>query len=206
MFRVGIIGCGKIAQTRHIPEYLDNPYSEIAGYYDFNMKRAQELAQKYSGKAYESVEEGKNGYIVDMNLSNLDIDKIINKIPNKFEYKEKCTEEDWIKLLNKKQERRNKEMYKIIAKQDYKDKRPELVEKYENKEMTYNKDGSLAITKGDIYFVNNTDRAKQIEESGLATVEEIKAEIKPKETEKAKTINTKETKNVTKRAKKKKEE
>lgn len=57
MFRVGIIGCGKIAQTRHIPEYLDNPYSEIAGYYDFNMKRAQELAEKYSGKAYESVEE-----------------------------------------------------------------------------------------------------------------------------------------------------
>uniref|UniRef100_UPI004026F6A4 Gfo/Idh/MocA family oxidoreductase n=1 Tax=Eubacterium sp. TaxID=142586 RepID=UPI004026F6A4 len=47
VFRVGIIGCGKIAQTRHIPEYLDNPYSEIAGYYDFNMKRAQELAQKY---------------------------------------------------------------------------------------------------------------------------------------------------------------
>ena len=57
VFRVGIIGCGKIAQTRHIPEYLDNPYSEIAGYYDFNMKRAQELAEKYSGKVYESVEE-----------------------------------------------------------------------------------------------------------------------------------------------------
>lgn len=57
MFRVGIIGCGKIAQTRHIPEYIANPYSEIAGYYDFNMARAQELADKFGGKAYSSVEE-----------------------------------------------------------------------------------------------------------------------------------------------------
>ena len=57
MFKVGIIGCGRIAQTRHIPEYIDNPYSEIAGYYDFNMDRAKELAKQYGGKAYESVEE-----------------------------------------------------------------------------------------------------------------------------------------------------
>lgn len=57
MIRVGIIGCGKIAQVRHIPEYLDNPEAEIAGYYDFNLERAKELAQKYGGKAYETVEE-----------------------------------------------------------------------------------------------------------------------------------------------------
>ena len=57
MIRVGIIGCGKIAQTRHIPEYLDNPNSEIVGYYDFNMERAQALAEKYGGRAYASAEE-----------------------------------------------------------------------------------------------------------------------------------------------------
>lgn len=57
MFKVGIIGCGRIAQTRHIPEYIDNPYSEIAGYYDFNLQRAQELAKQFGGKAYESVEQ-----------------------------------------------------------------------------------------------------------------------------------------------------
>ena len=29
MVRVGIIGCGKIAQVRHIPEYLDNPNAKL---------------------------------------------------------------------------------------------------------------------------------------------------------------------------------
>ena len=57
MIRIGIIGCGKIAQVRHIPEYLDNPEAEIAGYYDFNQERARELAGKYGGKAYTSAEE-----------------------------------------------------------------------------------------------------------------------------------------------------
>ncbi len=55
--KTGIIGCGKIAQVRHIPEYLENPNAEIGGYYDFNLWRAQELAEKYGGKVYESVDE-----------------------------------------------------------------------------------------------------------------------------------------------------
>ena len=42
--------------------------------------------------AYESVENEKNGYILDMNLSNLDINKIINNIPKNFLYEEKCNE------------------------------------------------------------------------------------------------------------------
>ena len=129
--------------------------------------------------AYESVEEGKSGYILDIDLKNLDIDKIVNNIPKDFIYKEKCTEKDWIKLLNKKIERKNKEMYKIIAKQNYKDTRPELIEEYQNKdkEIEYNLDGSLAIKEGDIYIVNDAERAKQIEESGLAEVKKIEEEI-----------------------------
>ncbi|MEY8354029.1 Gfo/Idh/MocA family oxidoreductase [Lachnospiraceae bacterium 54-53] len=55
--KVGIIGCGKIAQTRHIPEYADHPGVLIAGYYDFNMERAGKLAEAYGGKAYGSVDE-----------------------------------------------------------------------------------------------------------------------------------------------------
>lgn len=54
---VGIIGCGKIAQIRHIPEYTDNANAKITGYYDFNYERAQELEEKYGGKAYTSVDE-----------------------------------------------------------------------------------------------------------------------------------------------------
>ena len=56
MFRIGIIGCGKIAQVRHIPEYAENPYAELAGFYDLNTQRAAELAARYGGKAYESAE------------------------------------------------------------------------------------------------------------------------------------------------------
>lgn len=40
MIRVGIIGCGKIAQVRHLPEYAANPNAEIVAFYDKNMERA----------------------------------------------------------------------------------------------------------------------------------------------------------------------
>ena len=56
MFKIGIIGCGKIAQVRHIPEYAENPNAELAGFYDLNTERAQSLAQQYNAKAYDSVE------------------------------------------------------------------------------------------------------------------------------------------------------
>ncbi len=54
---VGIIGCGKIAQVRHIPEYEANPYARPYGFYDVNQARAEEIAEKCGGKAYDSYEE-----------------------------------------------------------------------------------------------------------------------------------------------------
>ena len=57
MFNIGIIGCGKIAQVRHIPEYADHPQAKLAGFFDLNTKRAEELAEKWGGKAYSSWEE-----------------------------------------------------------------------------------------------------------------------------------------------------
>ena len=54
---IGIIGCGKIAQVRHIPEYADNPDAELLGFYDLSLERAQGLAAKYGGKAYADVDE-----------------------------------------------------------------------------------------------------------------------------------------------------
>lgn len=133
---------------------------------------------------YESVENEVNGYILDMNLRNLDIEKIVNKIPNNFEYKEKCTEKDWIEVLNKKKER-NKNMFRITAKQDYTDKRPELIEKYNGgKEVKYNKFGNANINKDDVYLINDSARANEIRNSGLANVEEIKTEKKTTKTKK----------------------
>ena len=56
MLNIGIIGCGKIAQVRHLPEYEQNPGAHIAGLYDLNQERAQALAAQYGAKAYESYE------------------------------------------------------------------------------------------------------------------------------------------------------
>lgn len=57
MTKIGIIGCGKIAQVRHIPEYLENKDARLAGFYDLNVDRAKELAKKYDAKFYISYEE-----------------------------------------------------------------------------------------------------------------------------------------------------
>lgn len=57
MVRVGIIGCGRIAQVRHIPEYQDNPDCQIVGYFDLNEERAKQLAEKFGGKVYHSYQE-----------------------------------------------------------------------------------------------------------------------------------------------------
>ena len=54
MLKVGIIGCGKIAQVRHLPEYAANPHVELVGYYDKNESRAAEMAEKYGGTAYST--------------------------------------------------------------------------------------------------------------------------------------------------------
>lgn len=56
MIKIGVIGCGKIAQFRHIPEYASNPNVRLVGFFDINQKRAADLATKFGGQAYESLE------------------------------------------------------------------------------------------------------------------------------------------------------
>jgi glycosyltransferase involved in cell wall biosynthesis len=50
--------------------------------------------------ATEQITDGVNGYILDMNLENLDIDKIYKKIPN-FKYEMLDTKPLWLKALGK---------------------------------------------------------------------------------------------------------
>lgn len=57
MINVGIIGCGKIAQVRHLPEYAENECAKIYGLYDLNQERAAQLAKQYGARAYASAEE-----------------------------------------------------------------------------------------------------------------------------------------------------
>ena len=56
MIRIGILGCGKIAQVRHIPEYADNRDCQLAGFYNPTRSRAEDMAKQYGGKVYDSPE------------------------------------------------------------------------------------------------------------------------------------------------------
>lgn len=57
MIKIGILGCGKIAQVRHIPEYAANPDCELVGFYNPTKSRAEDMAAKYGGVAYDTAEE-----------------------------------------------------------------------------------------------------------------------------------------------------
>lgn len=57
ILKIGIIGCGKIAQVRHIPEYMEHPKSKLVAFYNRTYETAKLLADKYGGKAYRTIEE-----------------------------------------------------------------------------------------------------------------------------------------------------
>jgi len=65
MIGIGIIGCGKIAQVRHIPEFASNPDCKILGYFDNNFERAEQMAAKYGGHAYRTLDELINDKEID---------------------------------------------------------------------------------------------------------------------------------------------
>lgn len=50
-------------------------------------------------EAYNIVEQGKNGYLVEMDLSDLDIDKIFNHKPKKVDYIDRCDYDQWEKVF-----------------------------------------------------------------------------------------------------------
>lgn len=56
MLHIGVIGCGKIAQVRHLPEYAGRKDVQIVALYDLNQSRAQEMAVQYGAKVYDSVD------------------------------------------------------------------------------------------------------------------------------------------------------
>ncbi len=57
MIKIGIIGCGKITEVRHAPEYSENPNCELVGFFDVDTEKSQAFAKQYNGKAFSSVEE-----------------------------------------------------------------------------------------------------------------------------------------------------
>src|ERR1700709_2511441 len=69
----GVIGCGAIAQRRHIPECIANPESKLVALADPVAERVAELAAKYGVKAYADYQ--------DM-LKNPDVDAVVVAGPN----------------------------------------------------------------------------------------------------------------------------
>ncbi|WP_142388719.1 Gfo/Idh/MocA family protein, partial [Bacillus thuringiensis] len=57
ILKVGVIGCGSIAQYRHLPEYQANPYVQIVAVCDSNKQRAKEIANKYGVNMYTDFNE-----------------------------------------------------------------------------------------------------------------------------------------------------
>ena len=54
---IAVAGCGSIAQTRHIPEYMANPHAELIGVYDAVANRAAAVAQANGIRAYDTFEQ-----------------------------------------------------------------------------------------------------------------------------------------------------
>ena len=71
MVKAAIIGCGKIAQVRHIPEYLEHQAVKLVGFYDLNEKRAEELAEKYGGSVDTYYSEDDQRFHTVIYLSNV---------------------------------------------------------------------------------------------------------------------------------------
>lgn len=73
MKKIGIIGCGKIAQIRHIPELSVNPDAVLVGYYNPTRSRAEQMVAKYGGKVYDDI---------DSMLADPEIDAVVISLAN----------------------------------------------------------------------------------------------------------------------------
>src|SRR6202167_5148909 len=71
--KYGIIGCGAIAQRRHIPECVANANSKLVALADPAANRVAELAVKYSATAFADYNEM---------LQKADIDAVVVAGPN----------------------------------------------------------------------------------------------------------------------------
>ena len=71
--KYGFIGCGAIAQRRHLPECAANSHSVVAALADPMADRAATLAKQYGAKVYTDYKEM---------LAKADIDAVVVAGPN----------------------------------------------------------------------------------------------------------------------------
>jgi glycosyltransferase involved in cell wall biosynthesis len=85
--------CDYVAQLSKSDSYC---YSLREG-----LKRNVPILTTNFQEAYNFLKEGKNGYMLKMDLSNVDVDKIFNKIPKQAKYIDECNKKDWINIFEK---------------------------------------------------------------------------------------------------------
>ena len=56
MLRVGIVGCGTIAQRRHIPEFHANPNCKLTAFWSVTPGKAEKMAEKYGAVGYTDLD------------------------------------------------------------------------------------------------------------------------------------------------------
>lgn len=65
MVNLAIIGCGAITIHRHAPECLASQNIHLAGVFDVNLQRAEEVATKFQCKAFQAYEDVLNDENID---------------------------------------------------------------------------------------------------------------------------------------------
>ena len=97
------------------------------------------LATNFAAAIENGVVDGKTGYIFDMDMSNIDVEKIYNNIP-KFEYKVNNSEKEWNKLLGEEQENispEKKVRVKCTYREGFQDYEYDVFRKYGEEWDTY---------------------------------------------------------------------
>lgn len=56
MLNIGVIGCGRITEVRHAPEYDEDSRCRLTAWYDALPERARAMADRYGGTAYPTLE------------------------------------------------------------------------------------------------------------------------------------------------------
>lgn len=56
MLKVGIVGCGTIAQRRHIPEFAANEHCQLTAFWSPTPGKAEKMAQKYGAVGYTDLD------------------------------------------------------------------------------------------------------------------------------------------------------
>lgn len=76
------------------------------------------LVTNFASAIENGVIDGKNGYIFNMDMSNIDVNKVYNNIP-KFEYKVNNSEKEWNELLGKPCKSKKDKMVNVQCKIDH---------------------------------------------------------------------------------------